>query len=70
MSCSRNESQIPQLLKLGVVGVNRDVTNDQSVTSSELVISIYDNFCNDFDIHPIPLGDSNICRVCGTVAGR
>jgi hypothetical protein len=54
MSCSQNKSQIPQLLKLGVVGVNRDVTNAQCMTSSESVISIYDNFCNDFDIHPIP----------------
>jgi hypothetical protein len=54
MLCSQNKSQIPQLLKLGVVGVNRDVTNDQSMTSSELEIYIYDNFCNDFDIYPIP----------------
>jgi hypothetical protein len=59
MLCSQNKSQIPQLLKLGVVGVHRDVTNDQSVTSSELVISIYDNFCNDFDIYPIPRGRTN-----------
>jgi hypothetical protein len=55
-TCPANldQSQIPELLKLGVMGVNRDVTNDQSMTSSELVISIYNNFCNDFDIYPIP----------------
>jgi hypothetical protein len=45
---------VHKILKLVVVGVNRYVTNDQSMTSSESVISIYDNFCNDFDIYPIP----------------